>query len=202
MNRPANAMTTLALPAENARIVNRRRSIIGWLVRVSAHRNSARDTAAVASSARISGLVQPSDCPWVRASSRVSSAVPDNAAPRMSNVCPTDRRSSGSTRAAQMMARIPIGRLTRNTPRQVANSVSAPPSTGPSVRPSETLIALIPSARPRSPGPNVRATMAGPIACSMPAPIPWTTRNAISAPGLGAAPHSALATVNTPNPTR
>ncbi len=44
--------------------------------------------------------------------------------------------------------------------------------------------------------------MAGPMAMIIAAPTPWTARAAMSAPGPGAAPHSALAAVKTAKPAR
>ena len=96
----------------------------------------------------------------------------------------------------------PIGALIRKIDRHEATWVRRPPSTGPRLRPSETLTPLRPSARPRSDASKVRAMTAGPIAVIAAAPQAWRTRNATSQAWLGARPHSTLATVKMPKPAR
>ena len=197
---PQNATTTLASPAVNGRMRNSARSISGWADARSAITNAAPRTMDTATSPSVAGLVQPQAWPSLRARSRANRAPPDRAAPRMSKVLPGPGVSAGSTRAAHTMARIPIGTLMRKIARHEAAWVRMPPSTGPSVRPSETLMPLSPSARPRSPAGNVRVMIAGPIAMIMAAPTAWTSRKATRAPALGAAPHRTLATVKIANP--
>ena len=202
MKSPMKATKTLARPAEKARMPKRRRSIIGAAVRRSTTRKASPSAPARRSSPTVPGLVQPHAPPWLRASRRARRPAEARAAPGTSNDSRRPGRSAGRIRAAQAMATSPTGTLTRKIARHVASSVRRPPSAGPRVRPIETLMALRPSARPRSPGPNVRATMAGPIAMSIAAPTPWSARNPMRAPMPGARPHRTLAAVKIANPAR
>ena len=59
VNRPANATTTLARPAENGRIRNRARSIMGWMERRSTTRKAPPRTKNAIARPTIAGLVQP-----------------------------------------------------------------------------------------------------------------------------------------------
>ena len=67
---------------------------------------------------------------------------------------------------------------------------------------AETLLTvpLIPSALPRSPCGKTALVIAMPLAMSIEAPTAWTTRKAMSASALGAAPQRAEPRVNTTNP--
>jgi hypothetical protein len=58
----------------------------------------------------------------------------------------------------------------------------------------------MPSARPRSAGPKVSATIAVVSGIIAAAPTPWTTRAAISASSDGARPHASEAAANNPIP--
>ena len=57
-----------------------------------------------------------------------------------------------------------------------------------------------PNAAPRRSGGKVFVMIVRVCGISMAAPRPWTARNPISQPGLGAAPHAAEASVNTAMP--
>ncbi len=149
-----------------------------------------------------SGLVQPHGSAWLSARRKANRPPAASTAPGMSKDWRRPAISAGRTRAAQAIAKTPTGTLTRKIARHVPSSVSRPPRVGPRLRPIATLTALRPNAFPRSPGPNVRAMIAGPMAMIIAAPTPWTARAAISAPGPGAAPHMTLATVKMANPTR
>ncbi len=202
MNRPANATTTAISPAVNARTRKRSRSINGAAVRRSTITNTTPSPRASASSATTGGLVQPIDSPWLSASRSANRLPAVSTAPGRSNGWRCPGRSAGRTRAAHSIAKIPTGRLTRKIARHVPTSVRMPPSAGPRLRPIATLTALRPSAFPRSPGPKVRAMIAGPIAISAAAPTPWTALEATSATGPGAAPQRTLATVKIAKPAR
>ena len=119
MNRPAKATTTLARPAANARIRNRARSIIGCRAERSTTMRAIPRTTDATSRPTVAGLVQPHDWPSLSASRSANSAPADSPAPRMSNDWPLPRVSAGSTRAAQTMARMPIGTLIRKIARHV-----------------------------------------------------------------------------------
>ena len=123
------------------------------------------------------GWSSPTTGPRDRASSRANSeAARERRAPQVEGLAharPSRRAARGPPTA---IARTPTGMLMRKIARHDAVVVSSPPSTGPRVRPSETLTPLSPSARPRSPARNVRAMIAGPIAVIIAAPTAWTTR--------------------------
>src|SRR5215211_7162945 len=91
-------------------------------------------------------------------------------------------------------ARAQSGTLNQNTARHPNAPVKTPPRRGPTTRPSDPSPAQMPMARARSAGSRRDAfTSASDAGRSAAAPMPWRTRAAISAPGVGARAHAAVA---------
>jgi hypothetical protein len=84
--------------------------------------------------------------------------------------------------------------------RQPKTCANSPPMELPSMSPADTATAMTESARPRRPGSNAAATMAGPFAMSIAAPTPCAARAAISEPTVGAAPQRSEPTTKTARP--
>ncbi len=99
------------------------------------------------------------------------------------------------------MAIRPIGTLTKNTARQLTESTSAPPTTGPSAMLSPNTAPQTPIARARSRGSsNTLRTIDMATGLSIEPPIAWRTRAAISSPRLGASPQSSEPSEKTTSP--
>jgi hypothetical protein len=94
----------------------------------------------------------------------------------------------------------PIGRLTKKIHRQSKAVTSSPPRVGPAMVATPATAPQMPNAAPRRSGGNVLVMIVRVCGMSMAAPTPWTARNAMSQPGLGAKPHAAEAAVNTATP--
>ncbi len=108
---------------------------------------------------------------------------------------------SGTKIAVSRIASAQIGRLIQNTARQSTNSISAPPTIGPSAIEMPTTPPQTPIARARSTRPVNTCVMIDiatgfiiepPMACS--------SRAAISVSMLGAMLHSSEATANSVSP--
>ena len=94
-----------------------------------------------------------------------------------------------------MKARMPTGRLTRNTARQLNDSVSQPPSVGPMIGPI-----MMPAPKIAIACPSFsRGLMSSRMACAsgtiMAPPTPWITRNSTICSRLVAMPHNTDAAV-------
>ena len=98
------------------------------------------------------------------------------------------------------IAATPMGRLTRNTSRQLPAATRRPPSDGPS--PAAAAATADSSATPceRRSGGNASSTSASEEGTSSAAPSACSTRKAVSAPGDQAIAHSAEAIVNSSSP--
>ena len=105
-------------------------------------------------------------------------------------------RASSSTGSTAM----PMGTLIQKIHCQDAESVTAPPMTGPSAAPRPTMAPQRPSARPRRCGGVTLAMRVRVSGMTIAAPMPWTARAAISVSMLGASAAAALAAVNTVTP--
>ena len=104
-------------------------------------------------------------------------------------------------RSASSVARIPIGRLMKNTQRQDSHSVSAPPITRPAAAPPAAIALQTPSAFVRSaPSSNVVVTIESAAGETSAPPKPCSARPAISTPDESATPLIADATVKTTTP--
>ena len=84
--------------------------------------------------------------------------------------------------------------------RHPASDSRMPPIAGPSARPSACALPCTPIARPSIDGGIASAISATLLACSIAAPIAWSTRAAIRIGSVGARPQSAEPTVNTAEP--
>ncbi len=114
----------------------------------------------------------------------------------------TAARDSGTYRAVSAMAAMPTGMLIQKTPRQPAESTSAPPMTGPSATDRPKTEPQKPIALARSAGSvNVLVTIAIATGLSMDPPIACRARNATSQPRLGAREQASEPRVKTTRPT-
>ena len=111
-------------------------------------------------------------------------------------------RLSGTSTATSAVAATAIGTPMTKMARQSKRSISTPPPKGPIAAPTATAAAQVPSARPRWSRGNVATTMAKELGVMMAAPMPCTTRAAMSHPTSGAAAHAADPAANTPAPAR
>ena len=98
------------------------------------------------------------------------------------------------------------GRLTRKISRQpVSNrsaSTSTPPITGPSTALSPITGPNSANALPTSSGPKAERMIPKPCGIMIAAQAPWSSRAAISAPEVGARPHSSEAIAKPATPSR
>ena len=85
-----------------------------------------------------------------------------------------------------------MGRFTKKIQRQLRLSMMSPPRTGPRTGASSIGTPTTLITRPMRSGPAAWASVIIPIGMIMPPAIPWSTRKAISASALQAAPQSAL----------
>ena len=110
-------------------------------------------------------------------------------------------RDSGTNSAVSTSATTPTGMLIQKIARQPIESMSAPPTTGPSARLIPTTPPQMPMAWARSRG-SVKTFVMIDIATglSMLPPTAWTIRNAISQPRPGARLHSNDPSVKTTRP--
>ncbi len=122
------------------------------------------------------------------------------AAPAGSKRWPGRVTEEGTKRDTTQMAASPTGRLTRKIDCQPNRPISRPPSGGPMAMPVDTVLPMMPSARPRSAEGITSAMMAVPSAWVKAAPSPCRARKAISQPTEGDSPHSSEAMVNSARP--
>jgi hypothetical protein len=105
-------------------------------------------------------------------------------------------RDSGTIHRIRPAVSAPIGRLTRNSQRQLKSSVSTPPTKGPTAAPQAPTAEQMPKAMPRSAGGKLLATIESGPAENSATPTPCTHRPAISVPMPGARPHRAEPAAN------
>ncbi len=129
-----------------------------------------------------------------------SSPALASSTPGMSIRCRRPGRMSGMMTNVKMSAITPNGRLTKKIQRQSNAVTSSPPRVGPAMVATPATAPHTPNAAPRRSAGNVLVMMVSVCGISMAAPSPWTARNPISQPALGARPHAAEATVNTAMP--
>ena len=185
VNRPEKTITRLASPAEKARIRKRARSIIGCTARVSTRRKSGPEDD--------EGRQEPErrrarPAPRLAVDEREEEGEDGGRREGGARRGRTTGRRRGAARPAGCgpptgSRRSRPARSRGRSPARCRTRSGAPRAPGPRLSPIDTLMALMPRARPRSPGPNVRATIAGPIAWSIPAPTPWRIRNTIRTRG-------------------
>ena len=97
---------------------------------------------------------------------------------------------------------MPIGTLTQNTQCQSRPWVTAPPMSGPAATPRPEMPPHRPTAAPRRSTGIAVVTSVRPTGASTAAPSPWTARNAMSRPRVGASAQAALDAVKTASPVR
>ena len=114
---------------------------------------------------------------------------------------PGSRNSRSRGIPATIMA-AQIGTLTRKIHRQDAYSVSSAPRVGPSAAAAALIALQVPIATCRLPPGNSGSTRASEVGTTRAANAPCSARAAISTPGSGAAPHSALNTAKPARPIR
>ncbi len=99
-----------------------------------------------------------------------------------------------------------MGRLTKNTQRQPSSvptaSISRPPASGPTAVETPMTLPSRPKALARSAPWNICWMSPEVCGATMPAAVPWISRNSTSQEALGASPHAAEASVNTASPNR
>ena len=130
---------------------------------------------------------------------RPTNALP---APTRSRLSPGRGSASGRILEAMRSAATPMGMLMKNMNRQPRYAAMNPPRVGPTASPIAMLVALIPSALPRSEAGNAPTMIAGPTAIIIPAVTPWTARAAISIPMLPESPQTADDAANPARPER
>ena len=109
-------------------------------------------------------------------------------------------RDSGTRRRASTTMITPSGRLTRKIQRQPANSVSAPPASGPSAAMPPIVAPQTPKAIGRAGPRKVALTSESEVGSTAAPPTPWTTRARISRSPVGATAASRLAPTKTTIP--
>ena len=143
-----------------------------------------------------SGELHPECGPSLSVYTISASAEADSAKPAMSKRPVAGCRCSWRCRQPNHSATRPIGKLTRKIHRQLMLVTIKPPSTGPSAGAASVGIMISIAARARSAGGKARKSIARPTGVSIPPPMPWITRKAISWPIVCAAPHSSEPHVN------
>jgi hypothetical protein len=84
--------------------------------------------------------------------------------------------------------------------RQFSRSMTSPPSGGPSKSPPWNDMVMNPLARPSAPSGIASMASTRVAEAIIAAPTPWTSRNTMSQPTLGARPHSNELSVMTTKP--
>jgi hypothetical protein len=109
--------------------------------------------------------------------------------------------STGMSRTASTTPMTPIGTLTKKIHSQPRRSTSTPPASGPSRVANPAVAPQTLSATPRRSDGKMRVIIDSVCGVSRAAPIPCTTRAAISMPIDPESPHHSEAAVNTTRPT-
>ncbi len=112
------------------------------------------------SAPRIPGLIACQRLTTKRKVKRVINAVAAPIRSISSLACPSRTGGRGSTLVARASAAIPMGMLIKKMNCHPREAAMIPPSVGPIARPTAMLVALIPSALPRSWGGNASTTIA------------------------------------------
>ncbi len=119
--------------------------------------------------------------------------------PRPSSAESGPRLSSTATSTRGMATR-PIGTLIQNTHSQARWWTTVPPNSGPTITASPEMPSSVPMAAPRRSGGNAADTIVSPSGRISAAPVPWTTRAAISAPTVPDSAAAADPPTNTARP--
>jgi len=111
-------------------------------------------------------------------------------------------RDSCAANSVTATAPAATGRLRKKIARQLTDSVSSPPRTGPMASASADTPAQVPIALPRSCGGKALVMIDSVAGIISAAPMPWIARPATRALSVGASPMAALESANTTTPTR
>ncbi len=192
----------MAAAPENGIEWKNRKSISGSTRRGSHRSRATSDTAATAKAP----MIGPDCHPRVGAS-----MIPKVSEPNRTITSPwatgssrraLGARDSGTNRSVRTMAAMPTGMLIQKIDRQPRDETRTPPTTGPRAMETPITAAHTPIAWARSRGStNVLVMMDMATGLSIDAPMPWSIRNATSAPRLGARLHSSEPVANTVRPT-
>ena len=141
------------------------------------------------------------DWPSCSANTIMNMPIPDSSTPSRSKRC-FWVGSTGISQTASASPMMPIGTLTKKIHCQPSRSTSTPPARGPTrvATPAVAPHTLI--ATPRRSAGKIRVIVDNVCGVSSAAPIPCTTRAAISMSMLPASPHHSDAAVNTVSPRR
>jgi hypothetical protein len=177
-------------------------STIGRGCRVLRKTTPASRVVAAAKQPRVEAAVQPQSLPStiarvIRARLEASIRAPGRSGRRESR-CGRSRRlrTPAKTTAA------PSGRLTRKTRRQSESSTNAPPRVGPIAAAAAAAAPQRPTPAARRSGGKASRTSASEVGATIAAPMPCTTRKAISSPSEGASAQRRLAAVKPATPSR
>ncbi len=173
------------------------RSITGvrWLLERTT--KYAPSTSAAANDPSTRAESQPHSSPLTTASTSDAIARANTSPPSRSGMrLRPGARLSTRTRRASRKATTPTGMFTRNTKRQLDAVISRPPSGGPMPAASAATAAHSATACMRSSATFASSTIASELGTRAAAPAAWIRRAAINALRLGAAAHSAEASVN------
>ncbi len=178
-----DTMNAIAFVPRNVCERNSVKSTIGSSTRRSITAKAVRPTAAVASSATISGDPQPQLLPSISASTSAVRPVEMVKMPGQSIVCRVlSSRDSCVANSVTATAPTATGRFRKKIARQETYSVSAPPTTGPMASASADTPAQVPIAFPRSSAGKVTVMIESVAGIMNAAPTPWSARPATSQP--------------------
>ena len=191
------------LVPRNERERKNEKSTIGLRTRSSMATNATSAKAASANRPTIRPEPQPqrldSTSPRTRPVSPMVSVATPGTSMRRATVSSRDSCAANSVTATAPAA---TGRLRKKIARQLTDSVSSPPRTGPMASASADTPAQVPIALPRSCGGKALVMIDSVAGIISAAPMPWIARPATSALSVGASPMAALESANTTTPTR
>jgi hypothetical protein len=141
------------------------------------------------------------DCPSCSANTSMNMPIPDSSTPSRSNRC-VDVGSTGISQTANANPTMPTGTLTKKIHCHPKWSTSTPPASGPTSVATPAVAPHTLIATPRRSGGKIRVIVDSVCGVSRAAPMPCTTRAAISIPMLPARPHHSDAAVNTVRPSK
>ena len=129
-------------------------------------------------------------------------ATTNSTLPTGSKLRSAGSRDSTTPRRVSTTATTPTGTLTRNTLRQPSDSVSSPPTVGPTAVATLAMAVHRPMARALLVGSGKAAdTSARDVTLTAAAATPWTPRATLSTSIDGASPEATDASVNTTSPS-
>src|ERR671933_2553611 len=153
------------------------RSNIGRALRRSTKANAPSSTADPIRNETMSGLPQPSGLPRTSANTSRNRPAENVTSPGQSTRAAPGSRDSGTRVSATAIAPIPIGTLMRKIDSQPTDSVSSPPTSGPTATAAPVVAPHAPNAVPRSRPWNSWARSASEVANISAQPILWAPRD-------------------------